>query len=173
VTIDADARYTNSPHVHLEIREPPRTTAVEISNSPAFDAKDTRSLERSFDYEWTLDESASDLDARTVYVRFPGSGTGQTYSDEIILDRRAPLVGGATISRKRGKSRRWVLRVVADDGVSGVDLLHTSGKESGTYKEHRFDDRITVRKAKHAKSVRVSDFAGNVSDPVPVRRRGR
>ena len=174
VAIADGARYTNTPYVQLTVREPAGTTGLEISNTSAFASKDTRSLAGSLTYDWTLDESASDLTPRTVYVRFPGSGNDGTYTDEIILDRKAPLVGGATVSRERkGKKRRWVLRVIADDATSGLAELMVAGDNRDNYKSQPFDSSVTVKTAARAQFVRVSDVAGNISIPLAVKRRGR
>ena len=176
VTIEEGARYTNSPYVDLTVREPAGTSAVEISNGSAFTDVDARAVRSSLVYEWTLDERGSDLSPRTVYVRFPGSGGDGIYSDEIVLDRRAPLVATARIARKRSggrKSRRWVLRVVADDAVSGLAELHLGATEGGKYAKRPFADRIKVRRRKKARFVRVTDLAGNVTEPVAVTRRRR
>jgi hypothetical protein len=177
VTIEGGARYTNSPYVELTVREPAGTTAVEISNGSAFTDKDTRAVQTSLGYEWTLEQGGSDQAPRTVYVRFPGSGSDRVYSDDIVLDRKAPLVGAATLSpkgKKRGKKgRRWLLRVAADDEVAGVDQVHLAKAAGGPYESRDFADRITVRREDRPRFVRVTDFAGNVSPPVSVSRRGR
>ena len=176
ITIDDGARFTNSPYVDLTVREPAGTTAIEISNGAEFAEKDTRSVRSTLDYEWTLDESGSDLSPRKVYARFPGSADERTYSDEITLDRRAPLVGAATIARKRsrgGKRRRWILRVAADDEISGLAELHTARGEDGAFRERPFASKIKLKRAKRARFVRVTDLAGNATEAVAVKRRKR
>jgi hypothetical protein len=174
VSINGGALATNSPSVVLSIHEPAGATNVVISNDGGFTAAQTLAIAANDTYPWTLASSgAGDRLPKTVYVRFrgPGINQDQTFTDDIILDQRSPLMMAATLlthGRSVG-SHRLPLQVLAKDEDSGVAELDVAARRSGPYESYPYRKLTTIRHPSRAFYARVVDMAGNPSRWVDVR----
>jgi hypothetical protein len=174
VSINAAAVFTNSPNVTLTIHEPAGASQVQISNDGGFSNPDTRSIAGNDTYSWTMVSSGAERLPKTVYVRFLGNGIDatQTYTDDIILDERAPNTLNAQMTPvlNRAEGGRWVLRVRARDDNSGLGLLGTAPRKRADYETRPFAKRVVFTNPRRARFVQVTDRAGNTGPRVEVRR---
>lgn len=112
---------------------------------------------------------------KTVYVRFLGNGIDdtQTYTDDIVLDERAPNTLNASMTPvlNRAEGGRWVLRVRARDDNSGLALLGTAPSKRADYETRPFTRRLVISNPRRARFVQVTDRAGNTGPRVQVQRR--
>lgn len=158
VAIDAGALYTNDPAVTVTVSPAFGVASYRVSNdgltwSPAIRIEGTQQL------PWHLDDSIGARMVKHVYVHFTETNfpSPLDFSDDIILDRVAPIVTVARVTR-RGAGRR--VRIAARDDRSGVAKLDLRvGRKLST---RRYAKRFEVR-APGRISVRAVDGAGNRS----------
>ncbi len=168
VTINHGAEFTNDPNVTLSPVWPAYTTTLRVAGDGGF--QDSAGFEVGEEIPWTLPSSSPD---QTVYVRFDGNAPN--YTDDIVLDQKAPTVERARIveggkeasanrrSTHRGK-RTYRLRVRADDDVSGVSEIQVTSFKRHPGDWRSFDSTPKFRSNGHKVFVRVRDRAGNESD---------
>lgn len=160
VSINAAALFTRSAGVAITVRVPAGATAVVLSNDGGFGAARRFAIAPSRTYSWTLQDSGPERLPKTVYMRFEGPGTTTaTYTDDIILDRTAPVVNGAALS----PTGRSVL-VSARDATSGVARLQLAAgpRARRTTVRYQRGRRVAVpRSVGRRPVVRAIDRAGN------------
>lgn len=154
VTLNGGELYTNDPRVAVHVVAPAGTTAIEAANDGGFAA--SRAFSAFGGLRWELARTGAERLPKTVYVRFLPSG--QTVSDDIILDQTAPTLVRATATRS---GKRYTLRLKARDTTSGIATLQVIGKKSRSYL--RYSSRVRAVLPAGRVSVRVVDHAGNWS----------
>jgi hypothetical protein len=117
-------------------------------------------------------------------VRFLGAGIDdQNFTDDIILDQTAPtlqsaqLLGGAgaaSAARAKPKTRRFKIKVVAEDTRVGVCAVAAAPRRAGgtvvTLRKCRdkgiahLDTTVAIRSTSTPKYVRVRNSAGKWSN---------
>ena len=177
ISINNAAIFTNDANVTLTIHEPTGASQVQISNDGGFSSAATRSIAGNDTYNWTMLSSGAERLPKTVYVRFLGNGIDetQTYTDDIVLDERAPNTLNASMTPvlNRAEGGRWVLRVRAEDENSGLDLLGTAPRKRADYATRPFTKRLVISNPRRARFVQVTDRAGNTGPRVEVKLRRR
>ena len=166
ISINNGAKYTNNRNVRLKLVWPLSSTLARIANNGGFGDAQNRALASSVN--WRLSSSGPESRPKTVYVRFLGSGTdSQTFTDGIILDRTAPKVTRATMTRGRTARglRSYAVSLRGNDGTSGVSTFQITTDRSKPGSLKRFDRSFTYRSrsAKPKLYVRIRDRAGNNS----------
>ena len=160
MTIDNGALYTNDLDVTLTVHEGSLwRSSLTIANRPDFTGGRTERFAGSASYRWTLEAGDPDRSVRRVYVRYTSDGTtpATTVMDDIILDRRLPVVSSA-----RRVSRRKVSVRARDAGRSGLHRLQFARRRLRPAKPIAYRSSVRVR-AGRAVWVRVIDRAGNYS----------
>jgi Big-like domain-containing protein/PKD domain-containing protein len=155
VSINGGDRFTNDPHVTVDVVWTPFATALVMSNDGGFRTGSVGAVEEHV--PWTLDSSGSERLPRTIYARFAGAGGRETYQDDIILDETAPRLLAV---QRRGAHG---LRVVARDNVSGVKRMQVTANRHKPGPALRYRRFVTVKGNRSKISVRVRDAAGNWS----------
>ena len=122
----------------------------------------------SFTNGWTLASSGADRLPKTVYVRLTGSGIDATQTST------GDVVGDLTRSSSRageGKRKaRWILRVRAEDEISGLGELQTARRRGGEYSSQPLHTPTAVSNPGRVRFVRIVDNAGNADEPAGVKR---
>ena len=172
VSINAGATFTNSPGVVLTIHEPPGATGVLISNDGGFAAPTGVAVACTDQYSRTLTSSGAERLPKTIYVRFTGPGidVDKTFTDDIVLDQRAPVMTRASLrsaqvapAAKSSARTRYVLALGARDSGSGVAKIQTaSSRTARRQTTYRYRSTLRLRYATSARYVRAVDRAGNV-----------
>jgi hypothetical protein len=184
ISISAGKPYSNTKNVTIEIKWPEFADAVRLSNDGGFGTAVTQTKKLTSSIDWTLDDSVKGVYTKVVYARFTGEGidTTKTYSDDIILDTKAPVVESSSASALSGIID---LALKATDDITGVDEVQIkyntkivtksySAKVSVTLKEIGMTvSSSSIRKyGSSSIEVRISDRAGNWSEyqslPVPA-----
>jgi len=184
ISISAGKPYSNTKNVTIEIKWPEFADAVRLSNDGGFGTAVTQTKKLTSSIDWTLDDSVKGVYTKVVYARFTGEGidTTKTYSDDIILDTKAPVVESSSASALSGIID---LALKATDDITGVDEVQIkyntkivtksySAKVSVTLKEIGMTVSSSSIKKYGSSSieVRISDRAGNWSEyqslPVPA-----
>jgi 6-phosphogluconolactonase (cycloisomerase 2 family) len=179
VSINDGAGYTNDPNVTISAAWPSFAGEMLVSNDGGFKAAHTLALRPST--PWTLDSSGAERLPKIVYVRFVrGLAVSETYTDDIILDQRAPMVLSADVSSRR---RGALLRLRADDrGPAGLKAVQVANdRRHPRARFHAYRKRVTLvpRKGERRLSlarhvyVRVRDRAGNLSSWRAAKRGGQ
>ena len=171
VTINDRAQYTNKPDVTLTITAPTAVTQLLVSNDGGF--IDPRVFKPAKQIDWKLDSSGPERLPKTVYVRFvSGLITSPNYTDDIILDERAPVVDQASVAPAAPAAsgaataaalKKWRVKVKAHDTNSGVGFVQVTSNKRKPGKLIRYKKRLTVKSAKRPKFLRARDRAGNFS----------
>jgi hypothetical protein len=155
VSINGGDRFTNDPHVTVDVVWTPFATALVMSNDGGFRTGSIGAVEEHV--PWTLDSSGSERLPRTIYARFAGGGGRETYQDDIILDETAPRLLAV---QRRGAHR---VRVVARDNVSGVKRMQVTANRHKPGPALSYRHFVTVKGNRAKVSVRVRDGARNWS----------
>jgi hypothetical protein len=186
LSINDGAVATNDPNVTLSVRWPYLAETMLVSNDGGFgSAGGAVSLPVAAETAWTLRTSGPERSTMIVYARFSGGTSGrETYTDDIILDQRAPTVQsasaqggsvGASVSGARAGKRRSI-KVQAADENSGIEFVEVSAMGSsttlvrqrvnrkGSVGKKKVTSTVSVTAAPRARlRVRVFDVAGNPS----------
>lgn len=170
-TINDGDIFTNDPQVELTVRWPFGNYFMTASNDGGFGKSKNFDLKDSI--PWKLQSSGPERLPKTVYMIF--NGGGNRYTDDIILDETAPVIGsvsevGGSASSLFSRSvvpfargKRVTLRVRASDRTSGVSKMQVGSRPSGKLKKIRFRSRVSVVAPRGRAWVRVFDRAGNAS----------
>jgi PKD repeat protein len=171
ISINDGARFTNDPKVTIKATWPSFASQMLISNDGGFKTAQTSALQT--DTPWTLDSSGAERLPKTVYVRFVrGLTVSETYTDDIILDERAPLVTSAQVSAPASTDAPLLALRARDRGPSGVASVQVSNNRQrphARFRRYRATVKLTSLKGErllHADKpiyVRVRDGAGNLS----------
>jgi sugar lactone lactonase YvrE len=171
VSIEDGARFTNDPHVMLDLVWPPANDFALISNDGGF--RTAQRIALAPRVPWRLDSSGPERLPKTVYVRWANqlSTPSQTFTDDIILDEAAPTVSSALVSRAGRRSAvraaagggRFVVRVRAKDNLSGLGKMQLAANKRKPGKLRAFHSLLTVTALRAPVYVRVRDRAGNMS----------
>ncbi len=169
VSINDGARYTNDPKVTIAASWPTFAHEMLISNDGGFKAAQPFGLRASV--PWVLDSSGAERLPKIVYVRFMrGATVSETYTDDIILDQRAPLISSARL--KRGKGAPLLRLRARDRGLAGLKAVQvTNDRRRPRAALRAYDSKLRLRRHKGDRRlklgkpvfVRVRDRAGNVS----------
>ena len=166
---------TNDPHVTLSLIWPKFSSTVIVSNDGGFGAAgSTASFDLQPQIPWKLRPAGAKRVPRVVYVRFKGSdfADDQPFTDDIILDKRKPVVDHATLD---GSGQHASVALHASDDNSGVAVAEFYAKRRGkpidtvrfTSRRHRgervLNQNVTVSSRRAPRFVRVQDAAGNDS----------
>jgi hypothetical protein len=165
VSIEAAARYTNSPNVELTIRPPDTTSGLYVSNDGGFTRPFTVPLHTSLRYSWTLDSSGPERLPKTVYVRFAGgcAHAAQTFTDDIILDETPPTLATPTVlAPAKGRRGPLSLNLKAADNASGVSSVEVRRKKARIFAA-KYQRQLRLEGSPDELTVRVRDGAGNTS----------
>jgi len=162
VSINDGALYARRPAVRISLVWPRGATGVLVSNDGGF--ADARELPVQPQIPWRLRSSGPEREPRIVYVRFIGAGISatETHSDDIILDRRRPVITSATALPAGSRPSRFTLRVRARDRISGVATLTVTSRRSQARTVRFRTNHAIVTRAPRVR-VRVRDRAGNWS----------
>ena len=167
VSINKGAQYTNSPEVKLALVPPAVATSVLVSNDGGFASPTTFLL--APEIPWKLDSSGPERLPKTVYARYlPSITAGLTFTDDIILDERPPVVSEAAIApapaaASAAVKRPYRLRVKAADTNSGVAGVQATANKRKPGRLLRYRRRMTVRATAPPRFLRAKDRAGNYS----------
>lgn len=193
VSINNGAIATNDPRVTVSLVWPRLAETALISNDGGFGpAGATRSIDLAAVVPWTLASSGPERLPKIVYVRFRAGESGrETYTDDIILDQRAPNVSTASLTAKRPgiassanarAARTAVLRATGRDDNAGIRQVEVAKRRGGkpilvrqmvgTYQrgKRKATARVRIRATLRKVYVRVTDVAGNHSKWRAVRR---
>ena len=176
ISISAGKPYSNTKNVTIEIKWPEYADAVRLSNDGGFGTAVTQTKKLTSSIEWTLDDSVKGVYTKVVYARFTGEGidTTKTYSDDIILDTKAPVVESSSLA----ESSEFIdLALKATDDITGVDEVQIKYETKTVTKSYSAKVSVTRKEIGMAVSsssvtkygassieVRISDRAGNWSD---------
>jgi hypothetical protein len=188
VLINGGDYATNNPHVALDIVWPQGATQVFISNDAGFDAAgNATKFPLAAQIPWTLKQTGTDPQRKTIYVRFLGASEDLlTFTDDIILDETAPSVESASLLSGGPKARvsaagariprglqQYRLKIKATDTIVGICALQVSTRQApGTTTAIIDCDRrgfrrlarvVTVLAAGRPQYVRVRNSAGTWS----------
>ncbi len=181
VTVNSGSNYTNTKSVDLNITWPAHAVSMRVSNDGGFLPGMTRTFDPAARVAWALDDSVSGLYTKIVYVRFEGYGIDptRTYTDDIILDAKAPTIetaraqAGANVRglerrsvKAKAKNRIVVISTKARDDKSGVSRIQVARKTSGAGSvsaKYKAKLRTTQPKRLTKLYVRVQDRANNWS----------
>ena len=166
VTVNNGAQYTNDKEVKVNLKFPASTTQVLVSNDGGFLAP--RTFSPAAEIAWTLDSTGPERLPKTVYVRFLLGGiVSETFTDDIILDERPPVVSEAALAGGAGASaaarRSYRLRVRASDSNSGVAGVQVTANKRKPGALLRYRRTMTVRSSARPRYLRARDRAGNNS----------
>ena len=171
VSVNNGDLFTNEPDVTVSIVWPPLSRTALLSNDGGFGSPGSFPL--AAELPWRLDSTGPERLPKQVYVRFDDATA--TFSDDILLDETAPVVGGASVSGSSAaraaaaRRRTYRVRVLATDATSGVNALQVTAnkRKPGKLRRYRRTSRFrkTVRYRTSASRiyVRVRDAAGNYS----------
>ena len=159
VSIENGARFTNDPDVSVDLVWPPFATTFLMSNDGGFAGATPQPVEDQV--PWQLDSSGSERLPKTIYVRFQGLGSNETYQDDIILDETAPRLLSARLEHPRRRTIR--LRLRARDNVSGLSKMQLARNRRLPRHATRYRRVVTVSAFSPRLYVRVRDRAGNWS----------
>ena len=176
LSINSGDSYTNDREVTLSLELPSCVSTVLVSNDGGFSKAVERPAKKRI--TWKLDDSVSGKNTKIVYVRPVGSGidTSRTFTDDIILDTKAPELSqvsaaeaGSAVSSslaKAGKSAKFQVRARAKDKLSGVKTMQVAAsKKKSAGVKVKYAKKVTVSmKATPRLFVRVKDGAGNWSE---------
>lgn len=167
LSIDAGAEFATSATVTLAITAPPGAEQVEIANQADF--RGSQMFPVAPEIPWKLRKSGRERTPRTVYARFNGVGVDSSlvYSDDIVLDRKKPVIRSISVVRRGSVSKltlpNFTVTVMAVDNVSPRSALRFQIADS-----RNFDDvpitsarRKTISTSRRTIFVRVFDEAGN------------
>lgn len=175
ISINDAADYTVDANVELSISWPAGATAMIVSNDGGFRTKSSKSMDVAEAVSWKIDDALQAVYTKVVYVRFSGPGidSSRTYSDDIVLDNRAPVV--STVSAQLSGSY-VVLSMGAKDKESGIESVEISNGSNSISTEYastiaiptkeigmkiaKTSGAVTAASTKGLK-IRVSDRAGN------------
>lgn len=175
LSINRGDSYTNDREVTLSLELPSCVGTVLVSNDGGFRKAVERPVKKRI--TWKLDDSVSGKNTKIVYVRPVGSGidTSRTFTDDIILDTKAPELSqvsaaeaGSAVSSslaKAGKSAKFQVRAKAKDKLSGVKTMQVAAskkKSAGVKVKYAKKVKVSM-KATPRLFVRVRDGAGNWS----------
>ncbi len=174
VSINDGAVATNDPHVTLTLVWPEFANTVVVSNDGGFrTAGSTMTFDIKPQIPWTLRSAGAKRAPRLVYVRFQGAGSDdQPYQDDIILDKRKPLVDDAALATS---GHKFSVDLDATDDNSGVAVAEFYAKRNGkpidsvkfkphhNHFERNLSQPVPVTSRRAPKFVRVEDAAGNDS----------
>ena len=167
VTINRGAQYTNKPDVTLSIVFPAATTAMLISNDGGFLAPLQTGPATSV--AWKLDSSGPERLPKTVYLRFlTGPIASANFTDDIILDERAPVVDSASLAGPAraavaARTRTWRVKVKARDSNSGVGHVQVTANKRKPGKLIAYRRAVKVKASARPRFLRARDRAGNYS----------
>ncbi len=162
VSINDGHRFTRDPNVTITVRWPQWTNSLQISNDGGFVPSDSVPVMARI--PWRLDPRGPERQPKTIYVRFENDS--QTYQDDIVLDRRQPVVRVFFIPHHDRSAR---LNLAAKDNASGVSSVQLMRKgKPGAWRP--FTKSVVLRGPATGLSVRVRDRAGNDSAWEKVRR---
>lgn len=182
VSINNGDYATNTPDVQLSVVWPAFASDALISNDGGFGpAGATDQLPLAATIPWTLRSEGRERLPKIVYLRFPDTANPtQTFTDDIILDTRRPVVQSATVlptrtaaSVARTRKRFFGVRLRATESLSGISAAQLSPTRSGGSTVILADRKrrgiralartIRVRMAKRPQYVRVLSTAGTWS----------
>lgn len=194
VSIDGGAVATNRRQVELSVVWPRLATDALISNDGGFGAAGSTGLfPVAQTIRWTLPSSGPERLPKIVYLRFRGGSAGpETYTDDIVLDERAPQLESvaavaptpaapAAPPAARAPAGRLTkptlrkFRVRARDANSGVAIVQinvsrgTRGAQSvrvvrrNSRGKRRYVATVRLRVPSGRVWIRVVDAAGNGS----------
>lgn len=167
--ISSGASFTRTLEVILEMNPPIGTSSITISNRSDFQNSQTFTSAPSVN--WNLNSLPQKESAKAVYVRFNGVGFNneETFTDDIVLDRGAPVITNFSVesrvrqSRAVGQSGSYSVSLSARDQLSGVDdSQFTIGTRRTPFEPFKKSKTIRGKRGSFV-SVRVRDGAGNVS----------
>jgi hypothetical protein len=170
VSVNHGAQYTNSPNVKITLKFPASTTNVIVSNDGGFFSPTPFAPQPEID--WVLNSSGPERLPKTVYVRFlVGPITSETFTDDIILDERPPVVNQASVAPAAGaaraagaaKLRTWSVKLKATDPNSGVDAVQIAANKKKPGKFLAYKTKLKVKAPSRKLFVRARDRAGNLS----------
>jgi hypothetical protein len=169
ITINRGAQYTNTPHVEVQASFPPATTRMLLSNDGGF--LDPKEFAPATQTDWTLDSSGPERLPKIVYTHFLLGGiVSETFSDDIILDERPPVVADAALrtpeagnAARAASLQRWDVRVIASDTNSGVRGIYLTRNKKHRGRLHRYRRVIPVTSSRAPRFARARDRAGNLS----------
>lgn len=170
VSMDDGAVYTNDPHVDVAPIWPRFATRMLISNDGGF-RKATPQVVTDL-VSWLLDVTPSggpDRYTRVIYVRFSGPGIDETktFSDDIVLDMKPPVISTAALTTRAAstakRTRLFRVAVTAKDDRSGVATVQAAASRSAPLSWQKYKKVALVRSARTPAWVRARDRAGNVS----------
>lgn len=162
VSINGGSRFTRDPSVTVTVRWPRAASSLLISNDGGFIPAGSMPVKMRI--PWRLDPNGPERQPRTIYVRFDNDP--QTYQDDIVLDRRQPVVRVFFIPHH---DRPAGLHLVAKDNASGVASVQLM-REGKPGPWRHFAKSVALRGPAAGLSVRVRDRAGNNSAWERVRR---
>jgi 6-phosphogluconolactonase (cycloisomerase 2 family) len=169
VLINGGEKYTNDPDVLLSLENSSRTDfQIQISNDGGFKKTETRSIDETNAYPWTLASSGPERLPKTVYVRLLGMSPygGSTFADSIVLDERAPVIVFARVVSGSGQTRKAAARKLslrARDNLSGVAHVQVTRNRRRAGRWLKFATSVAIPSGRGSLWVRVRDRAGNPS----------
>jgi 6-phosphogluconolactonase (cycloisomerase 2 family) len=170
IEINGGDEFTNDPDVLISVVDGGRSDfQIQMSNDGGFKKSEMRRIDETNAYPWTLASSGPERLPKTVYARLLGMSSygGQTFSDSIVLDERAPVVvfarvvGGGSGATRKAAARKLSLR--ARDNLSGVSRVQVTRNRRRPGKWLKFARSVPVPSGRGALHVRVRDRAGNAS----------
>ena len=180
ISINRGSPYTNTREVTLRIVWPSGASSVRISNDGGFSAATTSTFSLKEFQDWVLDDSTPGQHSKIVYIRFSGNGinTTSTYSDDILLDVKAPTVASSKVEQT---GSYIVLTLAATDEESGLSKIEINNIDKTVNVDYatkvllRASDvglgasSASVRKlALGNLRIRLSDNAGNKTSWISV-----
>ncbi len=178
ISINDGAYATNEEDVEINAVWPLGATSVLLSNDGGFkESGGAKSFDVNSKISWRLRAMSSGQLTRIVYARFIGN---ETQSDDIVLDKTAPVLSSAvasgasgSASARQAKKRKYSVRLRASQKRSGVSVAQFSSKRSGgqlvvlrARKIRGFvklDKSVSVKATKPPRFVRVQSAAGTWS----------
>lgn len=166
ISINGGATYTNSRRVTLSVVWPTCTTTFELANDGGFTRAQRQPTAQKV--VWRLASSGPERLPKTVYLRFGSERVN--YTDDIILDERAPVIisvsatgGQLATARDSAQTTRWALRIRAKDSNSGLSGMQVTTSRSRPGRVLPFAARWVAPVPGRRAFVRVQDRAGNWS----------
>ena len=98
-----------------------------------------------------------------------GPLTSETFTDDIVLDERPPVVNSASVAGassaavRAAKLKKWTVKLKATDTNSGVNAVQITANKRKPGKFLAYKTKIKVKAASRKLFVRARDRAGNLS----------
>lgn len=182
ISINDGAYATNDEAVTINATWPYGALAITLSNDGGFkESGGAKTFDVTSSIPWKLRTMSSGQLTRIVYARFYGD---QTYSDDIVLDKTAPVLSSATssgASSSAAAARKYKVTITASQKRSGVSSAQFSAKRSGgqtvilkNRKQRGFvklKKTVSVRTTSPPRFVRVQSAAGTWSKWKAIKRK--